>query len=200
METSLETIFKIYSSEDYPHKKSSANIIFYPLHSRYYDNEEIIKNIINDLVPLNLIIDDWLLYRLAKDLKINMIEHLSKKGFDVTIVDDNGENILFKLLKQTSFNFSDENFSFFRGIFENAINLGVDYSLINFKGRNLIHQAVIFGANTLLLEYIASMNIDINKQDNDGFTPLHFASSGCTIFNLQTIKTLLGTGLLAVNM
>jgi hypothetical protein len=194
MEVNLETVFKKYLPDGTFYENSTANKIFYQLYSNHRDSEELLKNIIDDLIIYDLHIDDWLLYRLSKDLSISTLEYLSHKGFDVTLADDKGENILFKIFEQTSFNFCDANFDVFKSSFERLVNLGLDFRVINNHGRNLIHQAVDYGVDESLLKYFVSLDIDINKQDNAGFTPLHLASKSCTAFALTTIEILLDSG------
>ena len=102
MKNDLETIFKKYSSDNLLfYQNSSANNIFLQLFYSNFDNENIVEEIIDDLIPHNFFADNWLLYTLSKGLHINTIEYLSKKGFDISILDDNGENILFKIFEQT---------------------------------------------------------------------------------------------------
>lgn len=191
MKTELESILREFSQSATYYENSDANKIFIQL---LFENSNNLIEIIERLIPLNFKVDDWILYRLAKDLKINELEYLSNKGFEIDKIDDNGENVLFKIFEQTTYNFTQETFQDFKDIFERLIKLNVDYSCKNSYGRNLIHQAIIYGANESLLKYIVSLDIDINEQDNDGFTPLHFVSKSISFNTLNLINILLENG------
>lgn len=195
MKNDLEIILKKYSSSNLEYNQSdSANTIFFQLYHDNFHDESILIKIINDLIPFNFFADAWLLYRLSKDLRIETLEHLSNKGFDVAATDDNGENILFKIFEQTQYSFSSPNFEKFSDSFNRLIKLGINCEVVNIHGRNLIHQTIEYTFNDIFLNHIVSLKIDINKQDNNGFTPLHFVAQRCVANTLNLINILLLNG------
>lgn len=124
-------------------------------------------------------------------MHIETLDHLSKKGFNICAIDDNGENLLFKIFEQTEYGFSTSNIDKFSDSFDRLMKLILNCEVVNIHGRNLIHQTIDYTFDEILLNHIISLKIDINKQDNDGFIPLHFVARRCTSDTLNLINILL---------
>lgn len=188
MNKKLDEILKNYSTKNPVFfENSSANTVFFQLFGEHMENEDTLIKIANDLMPLDLIADDWLLYMLSKNLLIDTLENLSTNGFNINLTDDNGENILFKIFETTRYDINDKNFNLFQNAIEKLMALGVDYRLIDRKGRNIIHKATISGATGSVLNFVASQGANVNQQDNDGFTPLHFAVINASLNQITTL-------------
>ena len=188
MNNELKEILKKYSSEDSVfYENSNANNVFFQLFTKNIENEVELLKIVDDLLSQNLIVDNLLLQTLSKNLCINTIEYLKEKGNNINLEDDNGENILFKVFETSRYLINDTNFAIFKSCIERLIQLGVNYKLVNENGRNLIHKATYNGATESILKLITELDIDINKQDNDGFTPLHFAVMNASFNQIEIL-------------
>ena len=188
MNNKLKEILKKYSSEDSVfYENSNANNVFFQLFTKNIENEVELLKIVDDLLSQNLIVDNLLLQTLSKNLCINTIEYLKEKGNNINLEDDNGENILFKVFETSRYLINDTNLTIFKSCIERLIQLGVNYKLVNDNGRNLIHKATYNGAKESILKLITELDIDINKQDNDGFTPLHFAVMNASFDQMEIL-------------
>lgn len=114
------------------------------------------------------------LSNLSKDCKIDVLEFLKNNGTDLKI-SENGENLIFKFLETSSFDFENDS-KLLINSFNKLIELDIDFTKIDNNGRNIIHKAIRQGVVYNLLNHILSLDLDKNLQDNEGYTPLHFAA------------------------
>ncbi len=60
-------------------------------------------------------------------------------------------------------------------VVELLCNTNADYTIVPESGGNILHYIILYKSNVNLVQFFSSKGIDINKVDNNNFTPLIFA-------------------------
>ncbi|WP_107039643.1 ankyrin repeat domain-containing protein [Brumimicrobium mesophilum] len=97
---------------------------------------------------------------------IELLNQLITKGLDPKALNNNNENALFFAAKGKR-RFSNE-----LAVFEYLIKLGLDPKLTNATGNNLLHYLASGNKNEDVFTYIIEKNVDLQKVNKEGNTPL----------------------------
>lgn len=117
----------------------------------------------------------------------DVVSYLIKKGADINIKDAKGNTLVYYLLDS----YTPREVKKFDEKWNILTEKGLDFTQNQEKGNNIYHLTVD-KADLNLLQKVASVNVDINVKNQDGFTPLHKAAM--TAKNLDIIKSLLEKG------
>ncbi len=100
-----------------------------------------------------------------------MVSFLLNKNADITVVDNNGNNLGYYLLNSYRSNAVDE----FTAKLALLKGSGLDFKATQHDGNSLLHIAV--KKNDLnLVKYASDFNIDVNAKNDEGYTALHLAA------------------------
>ena len=130
-------------------------------------NEELINRLINykDKKSVNM------LMHIVSSKNKELIDYILKFNIDLQHVDKNNQNVLFYAKDLDTFN--------------KLYNLGVDITLKNNKGRNILnHLATKRLFDVELYQQLINAGIDINELDNDGHNALTMSILNQKILNL----------------
>lgn len=103
------------------------------------------------------------LFELIYQNNITSIKYFSNKNMNLHIKDSKNRNALFWAI-----HFKNND------IFKLLINLGLDFNQNIISGLPALHY-IIYKENILLLEYLLSKNINLNKEDCFGNTAMYYA-------------------------
>ncbi|WP_255321022.1 ankyrin repeat domain-containing protein [Capnocytophaga cynodegmi] len=117
----------------------------------------------------------------------DVVSYLIKKGADINVKDTKGNTLVYYLLDS----YTPREVKKFDEKWNILAEKGLNFAQNQEKGNNIYHLAVD-KADLNLLQKVASVNVDINVKNQDGFTPLHKAAM--TAKNLDIIKFLLEKG------
>lgn len=145
----------------------------------YYikEDDDLIK-IIDLMMIKNFEFDGDVIFDLARNGFFKTMEYFNSLGYDLNIKDELNENALFYVIKRdvSKANHIDgwwRKNDFIENILENCIKLGIDEKHINNEGQNLLHTYALSGMPNIYFDALIKYKIDINRRDNNGWTPLH---------------------------
>jgi len=134
---------------------------------------EALHHIIDTLIPLGLQLNEWFFQILCEQCRIDTVAYLYNKGIHVNLIDEYGENLFFKLCATRMYS---KDFGKLHESFRKLEALGIDYKQLTIDGRNLIHKALRNDLCIPFIKFLASLDLNINLQDENGFTPLHLSA------------------------
>lgn len=133
-------------------------------------NEGTLQIIIELMIDKGKVFSGLIIFRLLNKGYFEIIEYLISKGFEPNFQDEeSGRNALFSLVGE------DLEIETLRTYLTRAVELGISPLHIDKKGWNLIHQTTVAGISELYIDELLKYNLDINKVDQWGWTPLHIA-------------------------
>lgn len=97
----------------------------------------------------------------------NLLIQLVSDHYDVNTRDVNGENALSHLVKK--YNEKGD----FAERLKIALQMGIDHTVVNVYGDNLLHCFAQSGNPDYYLTELLTLKLDINKVNKHGWTPLH---------------------------
>jgi ankyrin repeat protein len=86
------------------------------------------------------------------------------KGYNIDARDVAGKTILLYCLQQRNDDFA----MFF-------IQKGADIHVVDKMGNTVLHYAIENGLVTIMTPYLIESGVDVNRANNDGYTPFHFS-------------------------
>jgi len=102
---------------------------------------------------------------------VDVVDLLIKNGADITVKDKDGNTLAYYLLKTYRSKKTDAFNKKLEVLTKNGLNLKATQA----KGNNLFHVA-LDNTNLDLLKRIHALDIDVNKKNNEGVSPLHIAA------------------------
>jgi ankyrin repeat protein len=165
-----------------------SNILFdYIKNNKYVEfitflSKNDIKNT-NSVIKLDDIKNEYginIVEYTALNNNIPILNELVKLGLDINKTNANGETIAFIATK----NNNKKMLQFLK------IN-NVSLVKVNKDGNNLIHYNLLNTPNDDIIIYLLEENIDLNQQNNDGFTPLNIIQNVLKLEDNKYKKTLL---------
>jgi ankyrin repeat protein len=140
----------------------------------YIKDDKILLDILKKMELKGLNTKPSIVLDLIKFGQVESLKYFAAKGYDINLLDEYGQNGLFHLVG------NDLPIEKFISSFSEFIILGVDHSILTKQKRNLIHRTVDCGTSNNIdnyLDIICSLDLNINNQDINGWTPLHSASN-----------------------
>lgn len=120
----------------------------------------------------------------AKGGNLEVLKALEAKGADVELINTKGENALFMAARGTRSKQHP------KAIFAYLKGLGLDGTVTNNEGKNLLHLLANRNSNIDVFQYYLDKGLDANAQDKNGTTALMIAARGNS---LEVVELLIDT-------
>ena len=165
--------------------------------TNYVKKDEDLLQVVKLMLSKNFEFNKFDIFDLAKNGYFKTMEYFSSIGFNLNVKNLQNENALFYVLQNdvSRYNYIDgwwRTNDYINIIVDNCISLGIDEKIINNQGRNLFHAFILAGMPINYFNALAHLDLDINQQDINGWTPLHCA---CAYYSdLELYKLLLYFG------
>lgn len=157
-----------------------------PLHCAVRSNEnvDVVKLLVESGADIQAVTEDGkTLCHLAVINSISMTKYVLSLGLDINSMDIEGLSPLHYVV---GYNENTE-------IVSLLIQSGADIHMTTMNGINLLHSAAMNNASSVaMVKYVLDLGFDINDKDNNGWTPLCYASRYSE--NVEIIKLLLESG------
>ncbi len=155
-------------------------------------DEDILTYFIEKGLPFDSVDDNQngIFQYAAKGGNLSLLKTLADKGADVKRINKNGENALFMAAQGTRSKQHGE------ALFAYLEELGLNPSITNNDGKNLLHLLANRNAEKAVFEHFLGKGLDPNAQDVEGNTPLMYAARG----NSLQIVTLLTKATQDINL
>ena len=146
---------------------------------RYFvkEDKDLLK-VVKLMISKNYTFSKYDIFDLAVNGFFETMEYFKSLGFDLDVRNDQNENALFYVIQSdvSKYNGIDgwwRTDDYIETIIENCVRLGIDEKVINKQGQNLLHAYSLSGMSDNYFDALIKYDIDINKTDNNGWTPLH---------------------------
>ncbi|MDF7822351.1 ankyrin repeat domain-containing protein [Runella sp. MFBS21] len=146
--------------------------------NHYVKEDDDLLKVVRLMISKNYEFNKFDIFDLAKNGFFKTMDYFKSLDFDLNIKNEQGENALFYIIRRdvSRFNYIDKFWrreDYIETIVENCIKLGIDEKAVNNQGRNLLHAYALSGMPSVYFDTLIKYDIDINKIDNNGWTPLH---------------------------
>lgn len=151
------------------------------LYNFYVKSDENLIEVIKSLFKKKYEFKYFDICQMTKNCYFNSMEYLTTRGYNLDIRNGRNENALFYVIKEdiAKYNIVDGEWVWWRTddymetIFEKCIKLGIDETVVSTQGKNLYHAYSTGVMNEKYLDTLMKYDININKIDKNGWTPLH---------------------------